>query len=212
MATDSRTTQKHRGGRRKGTTVTREAILHAAVEAFAERGYEGATLRSITAKAGVDVSLVGHFFGGKQGLFEEAVLSRGDENLRTLVIADPAASPAARILDAYFSIWENPKTSLTARALFRAALESEENRHRLEELISDRLTETVQRLAAQRNDEQSSESIRLQTQLIASHLLGIGISRYIMHIAPLADTPREELITRLEPILNAYFAPSIPSR
>src|SRR5829696_6192049 len=62
-----------RTGRRPGETGTREAILVASRRLFAERGYEGATLRAIAAEAGVDAALVVHFFGSKAGLLVEAI-------------------------------------------------------------------------------------------------------------------------------------------
>ena len=62
-----------RTGRRPGETGTRQAILDAARELFADRGYEGASVRAIAAEAGVDASLVMHFFGSKIGLLEAAI-------------------------------------------------------------------------------------------------------------------------------------------
>ncbi|HEY6692923.1 MAG TPA: helix-turn-helix domain-containing protein, partial [Solirubrobacteraceae bacterium] len=62
-----------RTGRRPGETHTRVAILGAARKLFAERGYAGASMRAIAAEAGVDASLVVHFFGSKAGLLVEAI-------------------------------------------------------------------------------------------------------------------------------------------
>ena len=50
----------------EGVLVSRS--LDAAIDAFAENGYDKSSLRSITSRAGVDVALVKHFFGGKEGL------------------------------------------------------------------------------------------------------------------------------------------------
>lgn len=235
---------KHQGGRRKGTTVTRDAILKAAIKLFAELGYEGASLRAITGAAGVDVALVRHFFGGKQGLFEEAVLRQGYGNLRLLLNNDYVGSPARRVLTAYFAMWENDETALTVRALFRTALESEENRSRLVELISALLKESIHTLARSRGgvhgdekdgtelngtemhgggdrrsettgakqpgleEPRSEDEVTLRTQLIASHLLGVGVTRYVLKLQPIADVPTDELIERLEPVINAYLAGS----
>ena len=41
---------------------------------FIEQGYDGATVRAIATRAGVDAAMVNHWFGGKEGLFGEAVL------------------------------------------------------------------------------------------------------------------------------------------
>src|SRR5256885_11505612 len=58
-----------RTGRRPGNQDTREAILASARQAFAERGYDGASIRQIATGAGVDPALVHHYFGAKDQLF-----------------------------------------------------------------------------------------------------------------------------------------------
>jgi AcrR family transcriptional regulator len=59
--------------RRRDAQATRAAILEAAKAQFAAFGYDSATLREIAAGAGVDVALVARYFGGKEGLFVEAL-------------------------------------------------------------------------------------------------------------------------------------------
>ncbi|MCI1660125.1 TetR family transcriptional regulator [Bifidobacterium psychraerophilum] len=208
---------KRQGGRRKGATVTREAILKAAIKLFAELGYEGASLRAITRSAGVDVALVRHFFGDKQGLFEEAVLRQGYGSLKLLMHNDYVGTPAHRMLTAYFAMWENEETALTIRALFRTALESEENRNRLVEIISALLKESIHTLANSQEaesgsekrgseDHQSEYGVTLRTQLIAAHLLGVGVTRYVLKLKPIAVVPTDELIERLEPVITSYIS------
>ena len=55
------TTKTPRTGRRTGSPDTREAILDAATHLFAERGYDGASIRAIGTAAGVDAACL-HFF------------------------------------------------------------------------------------------------------------------------------------------------------
>ena len=62
-----------RRGRRPGGADTRAALLEAARAEFAERGYEGATVRVIAERAGVDPAMVNHWFGGKEALFTAAL-------------------------------------------------------------------------------------------------------------------------------------------
>jgi AcrR family transcriptional regulator len=50
---------------------SRERILTAALEAFAERGYHEATISDITARAGVSRGLISYYFPGKQSLVDE---------------------------------------------------------------------------------------------------------------------------------------------
>ena len=52
---------------------TRARILECALEAFAERGFEGATVRDIAAAAGVNHGLIKYHFGDKDNLWKSAV-------------------------------------------------------------------------------------------------------------------------------------------
>ncbi|MBY0458774.1 MAG: CerR family C-terminal domain-containing protein [Gemmataceae bacterium] len=50
-----------------------DRLLAAAQEVFAERGFEGATVRDICAAAGANIAAVNYYFGGKERLYIEAV-------------------------------------------------------------------------------------------------------------------------------------------
>jgi len=60
---------------------TRAELLEAALFCFAERGYEGTSLRMVADRAGKHMSLIAHHFGNKDGLykavFEETLTRRG---------------------------------------------------------------------------------------------------------------------------------------
>lgn len=51
----------------------RQRLVEAAQEVFAAFGYEGATVREITRRAGVNIAGITYHFGGKEGLYVEAV-------------------------------------------------------------------------------------------------------------------------------------------
>ncbi len=73
---------------------SRERILRAALEAFSESGFEGATTREIAARAGVPLGLLQYHFGGKPKLWRAAV-ERAFAELRTglgAILADPSAT------------------------------------------------------------------------------------------------------------------------
>jgi TetR/AcrR family transcriptional regulator len=61
------------GLRRAKRAPAPERILSAALSAFAERGFEGATTREIAAAAGVPQGLISYHFESKQALWEAAV-------------------------------------------------------------------------------------------------------------------------------------------
>jgi TetR/AcrR family transcriptional regulator len=67
-----------RRGRVHDAEGTREAILNAAEEVFAEHGFDGARIDAIAETAGYNKSLIFHYYGDKLGLYT-AVLQRIDQ-------------------------------------------------------------------------------------------------------------------------------------
>lgn len=55
--------------RKRDASATRAALLAAATTRFANEAYDSVSLRGIASDAGVDVSLVSRYFGGKEELF-----------------------------------------------------------------------------------------------------------------------------------------------
>lgn len=73
MAETATKTRARAAPRRRDAEATRAAILEAAKEQFARKGYDHTVLRDIAAKAGADVALIKRYFGGKEALFVEAL-------------------------------------------------------------------------------------------------------------------------------------------
>ncbi|HEY4164752.1 MAG TPA: helix-turn-helix domain-containing protein [Dongiaceae bacterium] len=71
--TDAETQLRDSQSRRRDKEATKRALLEAAVEVFAARGFDGATTREVAAKAGVNEGLIQRYFGGKAGLLEAIV-------------------------------------------------------------------------------------------------------------------------------------------
>ena len=53
--------------------VTRERIMKAAERLFAERGYDGTSVRAIVARARVNQAAINYHFDGKDGLYREVL-------------------------------------------------------------------------------------------------------------------------------------------
>jgi AcrR family transcriptional regulator len=68
-----------------------ERILAAALQAFSDRGFDGATTREIAARAGVSLGLLQYHFGGKASLWRAAVDRAFGEMSSGLaaILADP---------------------------------------------------------------------------------------------------------------------------
>ena len=57
--------------RRLDPERSRRALLDAALEEFAAKGFAGSRVRDIAARAGVSKDLINYYFGGKDGLYAE---------------------------------------------------------------------------------------------------------------------------------------------
>ena len=68
---------------------TRQSIMKAAVRLFADRGYQGASVRDIVAKAGVNQAAINYHFKGKDGLYLE-LLATAIRKLTEQARFDPA--------------------------------------------------------------------------------------------------------------------------
>ena len=65
-------------------TDTRELLLQCARKLFAEKGFEGATVKDVAEAAGVNVSLVSYYFGGKDGLYRDCISDFGRDRLASM--------------------------------------------------------------------------------------------------------------------------------
>ncbi|WP_408007215.1 forespore capture DNA-binding protein RefZ [Pseudalkalibacillus sp. A8] len=55
---------------KKALSITKEKVAESAASLFNNNGYSGTSVRDIAEKAGVNVSLISYYFGGKRGLLE----------------------------------------------------------------------------------------------------------------------------------------------
>ncbi|PWK76651.1 TetR family transcriptional regulator [Mucilaginibacter oryzae] len=68
----------------KDKTDKKEHILDVAEKVFADLGYDGASTRTISGEAGVNMAMLNYYFGSKEGLFL-AVFERKINSFRTLL-------------------------------------------------------------------------------------------------------------------------------
>lgn len=83
----------------EGVGDSRSAFLEAALHCFAQRGFEGTSIRDIAAEAGRNSSLISHHFGSKEGLYEavfrRVLAARKAALARAVEDGDPPGDPAA---------------------------------------------------------------------------------------------------------------------
>ncbi|MCX6335860.1 MAG: TetR family transcriptional regulator [Bacteroidetes bacterium] len=54
----------------------KEHIMHVAMELFAEKGFEGTSIRDLAQKADVNIAMVNYYFGSKEKLFEQLLADK----------------------------------------------------------------------------------------------------------------------------------------
>ena len=74
---------------------TKDRILGAAEELFAQFGFSGTSLRQVTSRADVNIAAVNYHFGSKENLVNEVFRRRMDEMSRRRLAALEAAQAAA---------------------------------------------------------------------------------------------------------------------
>jgi AcrR family transcriptional regulator len=198
-----------RTGRRPGASGTREAILDAARRAFAELGYQQATVRGVAELAGVDPALVHHYFGTKQALFVAAVqLPVNPVEQLAAVLADDPEQAGQRLVEVFLSIWDHAADRSPLLAIVRSAVGDEHAAAMLREFITEEvLGQIAHRLG--------SPDARFRATLVGSQVIGLALARYIVKVEPLASAPAAQVAAAVGPNLQRYLTgdlAAVPAR
>ena len=186
-------TRTPRTGRRAGRSGTREAILDAARHLFAERGYDGASLRAIGAEAGVDAALVVHFFGTKANLLTASVRWPFDPEVELERVLSAGGSRMGDALARLFvDTWDRLGERNPIITLLRSATTEPAAAALMREFMSRRLMQPLL-------ERVGSDQPELRGDLVIAQLLGLGVARYVLRLEPLAGAPADLVYT--EPTL-----------
>jgi AcrR family transcriptional regulator len=189
-----------RSGRRPGPSDTRANILGAARAIFAERGFDGATIRAVALRAGVDPALVHHYFGSKQQLFVAAMELPVDLEADIPRLLDgPPDELGRRIAGFVLDLWELPATRPLLLGLVRSATTDPVAAGMLRGVLQEGPFAALAR-ATDRPDAD------LRATLVGSQLIGLAMARYIVKVEPMASLPREALVEAIGPTIQRYLA------
>ncbi|GGU36214.1 TetR/AcrR family transcriptional regulator [Lentzea flava] len=190
--------QKRRGRRAAGED-TRAALIAAAREVFVEKGYDGATVRAIAAKAGVDAAMVNHWFGGKEGLFGQAVLQLPFDPAEILkrLVDGPVEEAGERIIRNFVTIWDATGGG-TFAALIRSVTSQQEVANALKSFFVNAIFKNLL-------TEIGAEQRELRATLCATQMVGLGIVRYVVHFEPLASVDVDTVVKAIAPNMQRYL-------
>jgi AcrR family transcriptional regulator len=189
-----------RAGRRPGPTSTPDAILTAARELVARRGFQATTMRAVAGAAGVNPALVHHYFGTKQRLFIAALdlPINPVEVIETLLAAGPREQFGERFVRFFVTAWRDPATGQALQAVLRSAASTEPGatmvRNLAENVVLDRASAAL-------------GVSKLRVAAAMSHLIGLVLGATIVAVEPLASASVDELVELVAPAIQRYLAP-----
>jgi AcrR family transcriptional regulator len=190
-----------RTGRRPGAARTRDAILDAARSAFGTSGYDGATIRGIAGRAGVDPALVHHYFRTKEELFVAALeLPMRPSEVLPQVLAGPRRNLGERVVRQFFAVWE-PRGRMgpsPIHTLLRSVATNERAATMLRQFIGRELLGRVAR-------NLGVENAAFRAGLVGSQMVGVAMLRYILRLPPIANASLEDLVRALAPTVQRYL-------
>jgi AcrR family transcriptional regulator len=193
------TSKRRRGRPRRGESDAQDRIIAAAVDEFGELGYDGATMRGIAARAGVDSALLHHYFGTKADLFAQTVGApmRPDVDLPALR-AGPADMLGDRIVRYVLEAWERPGTRARGVTLLRSGIG---NRLTTPLLAGFLQRELIGRIAARIDAPDAA----LRASLVASQIAGMLLARYVLQLPAMAAASVDEIVARVGPTVQHYL-------
>jgi len=187
------------GGRRPGQSGTRDAILAAARLAFATRGYGATSVRAVARAAGVDPSLVLHFFGSKDGLFEAALeLPLDPAAIVAGLLAGDLDTLGEQVVRTFLGVWDATPGQGPMLAMLRSAVSHEDSAAMLRELLLRVILRPVAHGAG-------GDRPDLRASLLASQVVGLALTRYVLKLEPVASASADDLAPLLGPTLQRYL-------
>ena len=182
------------GRRRRDAQASRQALLEAADALFDERGYDAATVREIGERAGVDAALIARYFGGKEGLYLATLQQEGRPEMPT----DPVQAFATMLTKS-----ERRGIGPVPLAMVSPTL-TEGIRDQVRAIIGRRVVEPIAaELAAG-----GTPDAELRVEVLVAMALGLSLTRAGGTLPTLAETPLEDLLAVLEPLIDALQAPT----
>jgi AcrR family transcriptional regulator len=186
-------------GRRPGESGTRAAILEAAKAGFGASGYAATSVRGVARAAGVDPSLVLHFFGSKDGLFEAAVeLPMDPADVVAGLLSAPTDDLGERVVRTFLGVWDATPGQGPMLAMLRGAVSHEDSADKLRELLLRVILRPLASGAGAGDPDR-------RAALVASQVVGLALVRYVLRVEPVASASADELASQIGPVLQGYL-------
>lgn len=199
--------EPRRRGRPRGANGqdTKARILEAAAAEFGERGYEGASIRSIARRAEVDPALVHHYFDDKAALVAAVVaVPLRPDRIVSGALDGPIDELGERLVRGVLAAWDAPAVRPAATAALRSAIGQGPVARMLREFLR---REIMHRVAARLDDREDAE---LRAELAASQIVGVIMVRYVLAFEPIASLSDDEVVARVAPAVQWHLTGTGP--
>ena len=192
-------------GRRPGKADTRNEIIQAAKQVFAEEGYDGTSLRAVARAAGVDPALVHHYFDGKADLFVSAMALPFDPR-EVKEHAEGPGQPGPETVEGFLTMWDKAEGTGSSFTSCLAAMASSPNvADAMREFVSERVWR-----ARPRVEGESEAMAKRRTAMISSQLMGLAFIRYVLRVPPVSTASPKEIGRWAGPTLRRYATEALP--
>jgi AcrR family transcriptional regulator len=180
---------------RSSSKTTRARILAAAKTIFSTNGYERTTIRRVAIAADIHPSMVMRYFRSKERLFAAAVTF----DLRLPDLSEtPKDELGVALVHHFLDRWEGPLAGDELPSLLRAAVTYPEARGRMFKIFEQQVGPYIKRLCPPKKARECAA-------LVATQLIGLAYTRYVLKLPPVARLPREILLRRVGATLQAYL-------
>jgi AcrR family transcriptional regulator len=184
---------EERQARKRDSAASKTALLDAAAEIFAERGYDRATVRDIASQAGVNQALLFRYFGSKEALFAAVVARTGRDQLAE----SPPAELFARILRAILDKDRAASPDHVLRIMLRSSGEDVAATS-IRRQIGDDYVHALAGLS-------DSPDADLRAHLVLAWIVGIDLLRSVAASPPLADADTEQVVQCVLPAVRTLL-------
>lgn len=175
---------------------TRRRILDTASRLFAQKSFDAVSMRAIAKEAEVDPSLISHYFGSKEGLFE-AMLERsiGVDAIAAEMFGGDLTELGTTIVRTAERLWASEAGKVVIAVMRRAfADDSQLVRQLATKALLGRLDERLP------NDEDGM----LRASLVATQMSGLLFARHVLRVQPLASLTADQVVALIGPAVQHY--------
>jgi len=173
---------------------TRERILDAALQCFAEQGYSRTSMRQLAAQVGMRAPSLYNHFTNKREIMQALLERSGPGRMAAIINELPTELPLAalleQVLNGLFALWRDPQDNRSMRLICAEALHDPELGALLEARVFQHEREQIKHLLLRA----ASQTTPQQAEQWASLCITLGFARRMQLLLTGEDSVKTEAI------------------